>query len=347
MTPAPLRHQPSALPPVPANVVVDGAPASGRYAGRIARIDWQGLAGPYRRSGLWRHFHHKRWQYVGIGNEELFIGLAIVDLGWICTAFAYVFDRRSKTLLADWSQDGLPGLSALQCRVSEAPISGAQAHFRGLGAHLKLEHRGADDSLALSVDCAALQLEARMALAEAAPMLLAIGSIEAGGGVAHATQKSSALPVSGHVHVKGRPYSLEGATACVDSSNGLLSRHTDWRWASAHRADVGFNLQSGYFGANENALWLDGQLIPLGAARFEFDAARPLQPWRVSSDDGLLDLSFSPEGARQQDKNLLVAASHYVQPIGTFSGWVKAASDAPSRPVEGLLGVTEDHRSTW
>ncbi|MCV2366910.1 DUF2804 domain-containing protein [Roseateles oligotrophus] len=326
----------------PAEVVSSGAPATGRYAGRIARIDWRALSGPFQRSWLWRRLHHKRWQYVGLGNDELFIGLAIVDLGWTCTAFAYVFDRRSKSLLANWRQDGLP---SLQCKVSDRPLNGCKAWFRGPGASLSLQHQQATDSLSLSVQTGEMQLQADLSLAEAAPILLAIGPIEHG--AAHATQKTPALSVKGQLHVKGQTYSLDQAVASVDSSNGLLARNTDWRWACAHSPEMGFNLQSGYFGSNENALWLHGALIPLGAARFEFDPKRPLEPWRISTADGLLDLSFSPEGARQEDRNLIIAASHYIQPIGTFSGMVRASLDAPAHQVKGLLGVTEDHQSRW
>jgi hypothetical protein len=116
---------------------------------------------------------------------------------------------------------------------------------------------------------------------------------------------------------------------------------------SAHGADIGFNLQAGYFGNNENVLWLDGRLIPLGAARFDYDTADPLAPWHVQTDDGLLDMRFEPEGMRREDKDLLVAATRYVQPIGCFSGWVKSAPDAPAREVSRLCGVTEDHFSRW
>jgi hypothetical protein len=153
--------------------------------------------------------------------------------------------------------------------------------------------------------------------------------------------------VSGWLNVRGRRFDLSDAVACLDSSNGLLARDTAWRWASAHSAEVGFNLQQGYFGVNENALWLDGQLIPLGAANFEFNPKRPMAPWRVSTDDGLLDLMFTPEGARQEDRDVWMASSHYVQPVGTFSGTVRASRAAAPRAIDGLLGVTEDHRSKW
>jgi hypothetical protein len=145
----------------------------------------------------------------------------------------------------------------------------------------------------------------------------------------------------------GSRYSLDGGVASYDYSNGLLGRETAWRWASAHREHIGFNLQAGYFGAAENALWIDGAIVPLGAAQFAFDEHDPMRPWQVRTDDGLLDLVFTPEGMRRENRNLLVAASRYVQPIGTFSGTVRAAAGADARTITRLVGVTEDHASRW
>lgn len=330
----------------PSSVLLpDGTPATGRYEGRIARLDWQGLAVANRRPFWWRTLRHKRWQYLGIGSQHLFVGLAIVDLGWGCTAFAYLFDRRSRRLLADWSQDGIKGWSGV---VSDAPVTACRAHFKGPGARLGWQHDADSDSLEVRVAVAGLTLAATVSLADTPPFLLAVGPIGApGNGLAHATQKTSALPVRGWAQAGGQRFELEGAAASLDSSHGLLAHRTAWQWACAHRPGLGFNLQAGYFGAHENALWLDGQLIPLGAARFDFDVADPLAPWRVRTDDGLLDLDFQPEGARGEQRNLGLVASRYVQPVGTFSGHVKASVDAVPRPVHDLLGVTEDHSSRW
>ena len=327
------------MTPAPANVVVDGRPAHGRHAGRIDRIDWSPLRP--RPGPLWRWLHHKRWHYVGLGHADVFIGVAIVDLGWASTAFAYLFDRRESRLRADWSQDGLPGL---QAGVSDAPLAGADSWFRGPGARLSLRHE-APDQLRLLVSTAALRLDATLDLRQMAPPLLAIGPIA--GGIAHATQKTSAVPVLGWAQAGGEHFVLDGAWAAVDASNGLLARDTAWRWASGHGPGVGFNLQDGYFGDQENVLWLDGRPTLLGAARFDVDARQPLAPWRIRTDDGLLDLVFMPEGARAANKQLGFAASRYVQPVGSFSGTVRAATEAPARRVDALVGVTEDHRSLW
>ena len=89
-----------ALPPAPAAVADAAGPAHGRYAGRIARIDWAALPPGQRPGWLWRRLHHKRWHYVGLGNNAVFIGVAIVDVGWAASAFAYLFDRQARTLRA-------------------------------------------------------------------------------------------------------------------------------------------------------------------------------------------------------------------------------------------------------
>lgn len=329
----------------PSVLLPDGRPATGRYEGHIARLDWEGFAQARQRPFWWRTLRHKRWQYLGIGSPQLFIGLAIVDLGWGCTAFAYLFDRSSRRLLADWSQDGIKGWSG---RVSHAPLLGSCAHFRGPSARLSWRHDAPTESLGVQVQVAGLSLEATVSLIDAPPVLLAVGPIgEGDSGLAHATQKTSALPVQGWAQAGGQRFDLDSAMASVDSSHGLLAHRTAWQWACAHRRGLGFNLQAGYFGAHENALWLDGQLIPLGAARFDFDEADPMAPWRVRTDDGLLDLDFQPEGARGERRDLGLVASRYVQPVGTFSGYVKASATAVPRPVHDLLGVTEDHCSRW
>lgn len=329
------------LPPVPGRIAAFGEPLYGRYAGRISEINWSGLQGSYSRSKLWQRFHHKRWHYVGMGSQELFIGVAIVDLGWSMTAFAYVFDRQIKRVIADWAQDGLPSLSG---GVSDQPVQGAVARFRGPGASLSLHHKDGDIMM-LRVKTPVMSLQAEIELEQAAPFLLAVGPID--GGLAHATQKSSALPVSGWVEVDGQRWELGQAVACMDSSNGLLARNTSWRWACAHSQHMGFNLQQGYFGEMENVLWLDGELIPLGAANFEFSEKDPLAPWQVRTEDDLLNLSFIPEGMRQHKRDILIAASHYIQPIGTFHGTVRKSRDSAPVEVKCLLGLTEDHRSRW
>lgn len=331
------------LPPAPDRVVgADGRPSFGTYAGALPAVDWRGLQPPFQRSAIWRAWHGKRWLYAGLASSDCYIGMAIVDVGWATTAFAYLFDRASRTVAAEVSGMGLPGLSAV---VGTVPGAGAEAVFQAPGRRLHIVRPPGSTVYQVTIRSRRLQVTAELDAAAAPPVLAAV--VPVAGGLANCTHKSGALTVRGRAEAAGRIYDLAGATGSLDHTVGLLARRTDWRWASAHGPGLGFNLQAGFNGDAENALWLDGRLIRLGAAEFAFDAADPLAPWQIRTVDGLLDLTFQPEGLRREDKDLGVAVSRYVQPIGTFSGWVRPDRQAAPFKVDRLLGVTEDHQARW
>jgi len=339
---APLPCLPaSTLPLAPDAAVEGGELCAGRYVGRLPRVDWSSLKAAKARPDWWLRCHHKRWTYVGIATPSLFIGMAVVDLGWSTTAFAYVFDRLRGRLVADWDAVGLPKLSG---QVTNGPLLEGESWFRSFNGRLAIRP-ASDGTLHIDWRTKHVNLLAELDLVRMPPSLLAIGTPV--GGLAHATHKTSALSVRGWLSMDGQRLSLNEGHASIDSSNGLLARDTAWRWASAHRPGLGLNLQSGYFGDQENALWLDGDIIPLSAARFEFDPAQPLADWRIHTDDGLVNLRFKPLGARCGDKRVVIASSRYIQPVGLFEGTVRPSLTAPARPVKDLLGVTEDHHSVW
>jgi hypothetical protein len=229
--------------------------------------------------------------------------------------------------------------------IAPQPAQGAASSFRFAGKQITYRHDSASNRYELKLRSGDFEIDAHWQAAQAAPFLLAVGPVQ--GGAVHATQKSGGMPLQGEVRAGDRRFALDGGVASFDYSNGYLARETEWRWASAHSLELGFNLQAGYFGTQENVLWLDGALIPLGAAHFQYHAQDPMRPWKIHTDDGLLELEFQPEGMRCEDKNLLIAASRYVQPIGRFNGWVKAGPDMPPRQVRDMVGVTEDHFSRW
>ena len=326
------------LPAAPANLVgPDGRPLFGRYAGQVERIDWSALAAPFARGRLWRRLHHKRWHYVALCTERVFCAVAIVDLGWASTAFAYAFDRDDGDMLANFSQDGLPGRARL------AGHAGGASAFKAGNSRIAIDAVGAG-RYGLTLRCEFLEIDAEFGPG-AAPLLLACGPVARGS--VHATQKSSGLPLTGEVRTWREEYDLAGGVASFDYSNGLLARETAWRWASAHTLEMGFNLQAGYFGGHENALWLDGQLHALAPAHFLYDSSDPLSQWHIFTEDDLLELYFTPEGARRDRRKNLLGSSRYLQPVGTFSGWVRSGPDQPKRIVTRMMGVTEEHASRW
>jgi hypothetical protein len=320
----------------------DGMPLLGKFAGRTGSIEWRGLSAPYARSRLWRRLHHKRWHYMGLSTADLFCAVAVVDLGWTNTAFAYAFDRRRGRVIETFSQNGIPGVTA---RVSESLAQGTSSHFSLLGKRIEFSQLPDRLHYRLALRCGRFEIDAELDASQAPPFLLAVGPVEQG--AVHATQKSPGLPLRGTVQADGERFELAGGVGSIDYSNGLLARETAWRWASAHALGIGFNLQEGYFGQCENALWFEDRLVPLGAAHFDFRRGDSRGAWRIRTDDGLLDLTFQPQGERREDKSLLIAASRYVQPLGSFNGWVRPDPSGPAIEIEDLFGVTEDHYSRW
>ena len=324
------------LPAAPLDVVgADGLPLCGRYQGLAGAPGWERLAPPFARGALWRRLHHKRWHFVSLVTDELFVGLVVIDIGWNNSAFAYAFDRALGKVVEAFSPVGLPALTA---EVGATVAAGAR--FAMPGRRIVIEADGACGHR-LRLRAGNFRIDAEYG--GPAPRLLAVGPVFDGGAV-HSTQKSPGLLLYGTADAGGRRFRLDGGVASYDYSNGLLGRRSAWRWISAHGRGLGVNLQSGYFGDAENALWLDRELIALGAldCRIEADGA-----WTMTTADGLLALRFTPEGTRQDDKQLLLASSHLRQHLGRFDGWVRASADAPKRAVTGLSGLAEDYRARW
>lgn len=329
------------LPPAPSSPVdPTGRPALGAYAGYTSTTRWQGLH-PADRGKLWTALHEKRWHYMSIAGPEVVVAFAIVDVGWATSAFAYVFDRRARQLLSNVTSMGLPGVSA---HVSDAPGDGARSTFRTPFLALELERpAGSGAWLVHARGTGGLAIDATLSVTGAPPPLCAVASIE--GGVANCTHKTVGLAASGTAVAGGTRFELTGCTAALDHTSGILARDTRWRWASASAPGFGLNLVEGFNGPVENAVWLDGDVIPVGAATFTFDPAATMAPWTIRTDDGRVDLEFVPEGERREDKNLLVAVSRYVQPIGVFRGRVQAGGRTVA--VVDIPGVTEDHVARW
>ncbi len=132
-----------------------------------------------------------------------------------------------------------------------------------------------------------------------------------------------------------------------------MRRETSWNWAclSGFLDDgrrVGLNLAAGVneTGVTENAFWLDGEMIKLDMANFEFERYQPEKPWRVTSSDGRLDLTFHPEGKRAEKINALFMASNFKQMFGLFNG-IFIDNKGLKIHLKNIPGFMEDHYAKW
>ena len=142
----------------------------------------------------------------------------------------------------------------------------------------------------------------------------------------------------GGVRVRGTALGREvDAPGIVDESAGYHARRTAWRWSAgvgvlASGAEVAWNLVTGLHDgaqASERTVWVDGE--PRQVAPVAFDGLE-----RV---DGL---RFAPEVTRARRENLLLVASDYEAPFGTFAGELPGAG-----PLREGFGVMERHAARW
>ena len=141
----------------------------------------------------------------------------------------------------------------------------------------------------------------------------------------------------GVVRAGGREVTVD-APGLIDDSAGHHARHTAWEWCAgagtgARVERLVWNLVRGVHDASrasERTVWVDGVARETGPVAFS------------GALDAVGDLRFREEARRARRDRLLVVASDYVQPFGTFTGTLPDGS-----LLREGFGVMERHRARW
>ena len=167
--------------------------------------------------------------------------------------------------------------------------------------------------------------------------------------------KFNCLPASGGFDFAGRHYALqpERELGVLDWGRGVWTYRNTWYWGSASGyldgVPFGFNLGYGFSDrspATENLLIHDSRVHKLDQVQFHFDPSDWLKPWRVSSNDQRLELSFRPAVDRNSQINLLAIASEQHQVFGYFSGRA-VLDDGCVLQLVDFPGFAEEVRNRW
>ncbi len=355
----PERHLPTPiLPDAPATVEnLHGHPRFGTFRGELDEIELSRLRGPYSLPAPIRFLKHKRWVYALACTDEVLVAAAIVHLGYGSNAFVAAFDLATRRVLFDGSVLGLPGAKV---QVNGHPGAGHAAMLRQPGASFSCVRPRGSDRYRVQVELKrpfkkrpsfSLDLEL---LTSGAPPAISVVTPVADDGVINVTQKRASMIATGTLHVDGRSLSLDGGLGGIDYTNGFLARHTAWRWGFLQGrledgTPIALNLVQGFNDVhpecNENALWVGQALIPIGRARFDFDRTCPERPWRLETEDGAVKLQFRPLYVQRRDHDFKLVRSRFVQPIGLYSGTLRALGR--TLEVRDLAGVGEDQDSLW
>ncbi|ADO68831.1 DUF2804 domain-containing protein [Stigmatella aurantiaca] len=346
------------LASAPASVsTAEGEPRFGTYVGELREVDLGRLQGRWAPSVASKLFKRKRWNYLFAATQEVAALFAVADLGYSANAFAVAVDLKEKRPLCDVSFLGLPVALAT---VGDRPGAGLAVAFRTLGGRMSARRGEDDERYQVEVDVRRGRTGSRhpfrwkgeLQVAGGPPALTVIAPVKDDGRV-NVTQKRGGLLALGSLEAGGKHFRLDGGVGGLDYTHGYLARHTAWRWAyGAGRLEdgtpVGLNFVEGFNEdprSNENAFWVGDKLYSMARARFAYDRKDLLEPWRVTTEDGAVDLRFKPIYIHREEISLRWVVSRFAQPVGLFEGTVRAGGRTYT--LSSLPGVTEDQDMLW
>lgn len=322
------------------------------------------LAALERRFRRWRL---KEWHYTSVVDENVFFACAVVQAGYVGTAFAYVVDRKTGRR---FEYDTLRPLGA-GVTVADNSLAGRTAIAQSGWGRIVLDN---DTGLGRpGKRVVEVHLEGRLG-ARPAPPLNARFEIEDPGekpdpivvveesspGRWLYTHKCYALKATGHLRAGEIEATVADGHAGLDFNRGFRPLETYWNWAAGGGYDragnrVGFNLtahrpwhadESTEEDAADCALWLGERCVKLPRVEFDYDPSDMMAPWFITDDAGRVDLRFTPMGERREDIDFKLVVSRFHQPYGIFQGTL-TDDEGTTHELADVFGVTEQHYARW
>jgi len=145
------------------------------------------------------------------------------------------------------------------------------------------------------------------------------------------------LRATGLLTIEGRSTAID-ALGLLDDSAGYHARRTKWQWSAgvgvgADGEQVAWNLVDGVHDApvrSERTVWVDGDPLEVAPVHFAPDL------------EAVGELRFEAEAERVRRDDLLLLASDYRQPFGTFAGTLPDGTE-----LRTGYGVMEHHAARW
>ncbi len=163
-------------------------------------------------------------------------------------------------------------------------------------------------------------------------------------------QKINCMGVSGTVRLGDTTYELtpDESVATLDWGRGRWTYQNRWYWASAsgftNGTSIGFNLGYGFSDrsqVSENALFYKNNVHKIDQVEFIIPKEGYEKPWKVTSNDERISLTFTPVTDRATKSDFLIIKSVQHQVFGHFDGFM-ILDDGIKVPIEHLAGFAED-----
>jgi len=329
---------------------LNGRPLFGFYNQPSASLNLEdfrpyGVTGRDSAAKRWiLRYRIKRWEYLGLCTDDLVFGMAVINLGYMCNLFAYLYERQ-KNRISEYEMITPGGRAARFVGNSLVGETGFEKGKTRVSMISDLETVNVEGTIkgALSVN---------LSFQKAPQPLVCLSRVGLKG--FNYTHKEAGIPVRGRISHKGVSWDIEEEQSfgVLDYTLGYLARHTFWNWASGGGRDqngnrIGFNLVQGVneTGFTENAFWVNGRLHKTDVVDFRYDDLDLMKPWNIESNDARVNFRFFPEGQRSANTNAGLLASRFHQPFGRFEGTLQAGEKVHT--FQNVSGFTEEHYAKW
>lgn len=304
----------------------------------------------FRAPSFWKNFRLKEWQHFGVITPTHYFGMVIFDAKFMGTSFFYGYDRLKKTRFEHSRQGGRKAF-----RVAKQ-VYDDECRFESGGYRLNFENsldRGFHRIL-ISIRENGRQpaVQGEIIVHEDLNVVEPLVQVSPITPNRPFYTHKAAVPASGAVRVGSEEMVLEqdACIALIDEQKTYYPYFSFWEWATGagHGKDgqiQAFNLCRNMMADdedyNENCFWMDGRISCLKGARFEF--ADVLKPWKMSTSDQKLELSFIPEGERSAKVNMAgLIRSNFHQPFGLYSGCFRDERGG-AHSFKDIFGLAEHH----
>lgn len=301
----------------------------------------------------------KEWDYYLIYNSKFAVALTVADNGYMGMLSASVIDfenKKEKTSsiieLFTMGKYNMPETSKRgDVNVKNNQGSFSFTHDREK-RNLKVEYLKFDGEKSLTVDLVLFD-EPMENMTIATPFKNKPKAF-------YYNQKIVGFKACGKVNYGGQEivFNEDDTQAILDWGRGVWTYKNTWYWSSlagvvdGHK--VGFNLGYGFgdtSSATENMLFFDGYANKINDVEFQIPKTKNgkydyMSPWRITSSDGAVGLSFAPILNRHSDTNLLVLRSNQNQVFGKFTGKL-SLKDGRVVEVKELIGFAECVYNKW
>jgi hypothetical protein len=300
---------------------------------------------------FWKKFRLKEWQHFGIITPTHYFGMVIFDAKFMGVSFFYAYDRNENKRFEHSAQ--LPGRAS---QVASQVYDGS-CEFSKKGYLLYFENRLKDGFHKIIIDIHGKKnlpaVKGEIKIFEDLNIIEPLVQVSPVTSFRPFYTHKVAAPAEGVIKLGPKEIIINRKqdVALMDEQKTYYPYVSFWKWATAagyseYGELLAFNLCQNMISDdedfNENCMWVDGKIHCLKAARFKFEEDNVLHPWEVRTQDGYMDLLFTPSGQRAEKINAGVIVSDFHQPFGMYNGRFK---DVNNRiyPLTNLFGLAEHH----